>query len=377
LFFELIQTDPLTRARAGLIRTDHGDVETPVFMPVGTHGAVKTVSPHDLEDLGARILLANTYHLYLRPGEALVRKAGGLHRFIGWPRPILTDSGGFQVFSLSDLRTVNDDGVTFRSHLDGSSHRFTPEKAVDIQTALGSDIQMVLDECVGFPSDEKMTAGAHQRTLRWAERCRTRFLAVQDGIGWSGYQFGIAQGGIYPGIRKDSARRLVEMGFDGYAVGGLAVGEPGTLRNEMTALCTEIFPAAKPRYLMGVGKPEDIVESIGLGIDMFDCVIPTRNGRNGTVYTRNGKMIIKNKTFERDFRPIDDGCGCYTCRCFHRAYLRHLLHSGEMLGQRLTTIHNLYFFMKLVREAREAVLQSGFSAWKNAFFDVYYGRDRQ
>lgn len=375
MFFQLIRTDSRTRARAGLIRTGHGDVETPVFMPVGTQGTVKSVSPHEIEALGSRLLLANTYHLYLRPGEALVAEAGGLHRFIGWPYPILTDSGGFQVFSLSELRTVNDDGVTFRSHLDGSRHRFTPEKAVDIQTALGSDIQMVLDECVGFPADEKTVIKAHERTLRWAERCRSRFMDVRRTMNWPGYQFGIAQGGVIPAVRKESAARLVDMDFDGYAVGGLAVGEPGTLRAEMTELCTGIFPQDRPRYLMGVGKPEDIIEAVSLGIDMFDCVIPTRNGRNGTVYTATGKLIIKNKAYERDFGPVDPGCGCYTCMHFSRAYMRHLLHSGEMLGQRLATIHNLYFFMRLVREAREAILQSRFSAWKNAFFDVYYGRD--
>jgi queuine tRNA-ribosyltransferase len=372
MFFELIQTDSSTNARAGLIRTAHGTVETPIFMPVGTQGTVKTVSPHELKELGAQIILGNTYHLYLRPGDALIAEAGGLHRFMGWSGPILTDSGGFQVFSLSELRKINDDGVRFQSHLDGSFHTFTPEKAVDIQTNIGSDIQMVLDECSPYPCSPEDAEKACGRTVRWAERCLARFKEIQSDFQYPRHMFGIAQGGTHPEIRRACAERLTQMDFDGYAIGGLAVGEPKQTMKEMTGLCTGIFPPGKPRYLMGVGKPEDIVEAIGLGVDMFDCVIPTRNGRNGTVYTRSGRLVIKNKTFERDFQPIDDRCTCYTCRHFTRAYLRHLLRAGETLGLRLATIHNLHFFLSIVQAARRAVLELRFSEWKNAFFDVYY-----
>jgi queuine tRNA-ribosyltransferase len=372
VFFELIQSDSQTRARAGLMHTSHGMVETPIFMPVGTQGTVKTVSPHELVELGAEILLGNTYHLYLRPGDTLLAEAGGLHRFMGWSRPILTDSGGFQVFSLSGLRKITDDGVQFQSHLDGSRHWFTPEMVIEVQTRIGSDVQMVLDECTAYPCSEREAAKANERTLRWAGRCLKRFREMQNHFDYPRFLFGIAQGGTFPAIRRASVESLVELEFDGYAIGGLAVGEPRTAMLETAGFCSGLLPENKPRYLMGVGKPEDIVDSIALGVDMFDCVIPTRNGRNGTVYTRNGRLVIKGKAFERDFAPIDAACGCYTCRNFSRAYLRHLIHAGETFGLRLATIHNLYFYLNLVKEARLAILESRFSEWKNAFFDVYY-----
>jgi queuine tRNA-ribosyltransferase len=372
MFFELIQSDSLTRARAGIIKTAHGSIETPIFMPVGTQGTVKAVSPQELSDLGAQILLGNTYHLFLRPGDELVAEAGGLQRFMGWPGPILTDSGGFQVFSLSGLRKITDEGVRFQSHLDGSRHLFTPERVIDIQTRIGSDIQMVLDECTAFPCTEKEASRASERTLRWAERCLMRFHETRNRFEFPRFLFGIVQGSTYPDIRRNCSDRLVGLPFDGYAIGGLAVGEPRRMMLETVDLCAAILPEAKPRYLMGVGKPEDIVDAISLGVDLFDCVIPTRNGRNGTVYTRNGRMVIKGRSFEKDFGPIDPECGCYTCRNFSRAYLRHLLHAGETFGLRLATIHNLHFYLQLVKEARQAIVETRFSEWKNAFFDVYY-----
>ncbi len=316
--------------------------------------------------------MANTYHLYLRPGDRLLEEAGGLHRFMGWSHPILTDSGGFQVFSLSELRKIEDDGVRFQSHLDGSYHAFTPEMVIDVQARIGSDILMVLDECTAYPCTEKEAVKASHRTIRWAERSLKRFEDVRVNFTSDRFLFGIAQGGVFPAVRRESLERLIAMDFAGYAIGGLAVGEPKSMMMETVDLCTGLLPAEKPRYLMGVGKPEDIIQAITLGVDMFDCVIPTRNGRNGTVYTRGGRMVIKGKAFEKDFQSIESSCGCYTCRHFSRAYLRHLIHSNETLGLRLATIHNLYFYLNLVKEARLAVLESRFSEWKNAFFNVYY-----
>jgi len=372
VFFELIRSDSQSKARAGVLNTSHGKVETPIFMPVGTQGTVKTVSPHELDGLGAQILLANTYHLFLRPGDRLIEEAGGLHRFMGWSLPILTDSGGFQVFSLAGLRKITDEGVRFQSHLDGSRHTFTPETVIDVQARIGSDILMVLDECTAYPCTEREAVKSSDRTLRWAERSLRRFTDIRAGFTAQRFLFGIAQGGTFEAVRRLSIERLVAMDFPGYAIGGLAVGEPKSLMMETVDLCTGLLPAGMPRYLMGVGKPEDIVQAIALGVDMFDCVIPTRNGRNGTVYTRGGRLVIKSKAFERDFQPIETSCGCYTCLHFSRAYLRHLIHSSETLGLRLATIHNLFFYLNLVKEARQAVLESRFSEWKNAFFSVYY-----
>ncbi len=371
MMFRLEKTDEATKARAGVLSTPHGDIQTPVFMPVGTQGTVKAVSPQELKDLGAQIILGNTYHLYLRPGDHLIRDAGGLHRFISWTSPILTDSGGYQVFSLANLNKVNGDGVRFQSHLDGSYHTFTPETVVDIQRNLASDIMMVLDECSPYPCTYETAMKANDRTMRWAERCLDRFNQTDPPAAHPQTIFGIVQGSTYEPIRRVSAERLVELGFGGYAIGGLAVGEPKPAMLEMTDLCTELLPKERPRYLMGVGKPEDIVDAVALGVDMFDCVIPTRNGRNGTVYTRKGRLVIKGQSFERDFSPVDETCGCFTCRHFSRAYLRHLFQAEEILGLRLATIHNLYFYIDLMKEARQAICEGRFTEWKQQFYQEY------
>ncbi len=353
-------------ARAGSIVTDHGIVPTPIFMPVGTQGAVKAVEPRELEEIGAHIILGNTYHLYLRPGCGIIEEAGGLHRFAAWPHPILTDSGGYQVFSLSDLRGIDEDGVVFSSHLDGSSHRFTPESVVDIQRSLGSDIMMVLDECAPYPCDEGYAAKSHQLTLRWAERCLQRGRATQPLYGYGQALFGIVQGSVFRHLREESAHGLVQMGFDGYAIGGLSVGEPVEIMYGMTEVCAEILPEKKPRYLMGVGTPENILEGIARGIDMFDCVMPTRNGRNAMVFTRHGRMNLRNARYANDFEPIDAECSCYACRTFTRAYLRHLAKAREILALQLASMHNLAFYLGLVRSAREAILGNRFGMWKAA-----------
>lgn len=334
-------------------------------MPVGTQGTVKAVEQRELEEIGARIILGNTYHLYLRPGCGIMEQAGGLHRFAAWPRPILTDSGGYQVFSLSDLRGIEEDGVVFNSHLDGSSHRFTPASVVDVQRTLGSDIMMVLDECAPYPCDEAYALQSHQRTLRWAERSRNRLQETQPRYGHSQALFGIVQGSVFEHLRVASAQGLVAMDFDGYAIGGLSVGEPADMMYRMTEVCTAILPETKPRYLMGVGTPENIIESIGRGVDMFDCVLPTRNGRNAMVFTRNGRMNLRNARYAADFTPIDPACTCYACRTFTRAYVRHLIKAREILALQLASMHNLAFYLWLVGSAREAILGNRFSAWKS------------
>jgi queuine tRNA-ribosyltransferase len=362
LQFTLEHTDG--KARAGTMTTDHGEIPTPIFMPVGTQGTVKAVEQRELEELGAKIILGNTYHLYLRPGVELIRKARGLHTFMNWHEPILTDSGGYQVFSLSDLRGIDDDGVTFQSHHDGSSHRFTPENVIDIQRALGSDIMMVLDECTPYPCDEEYARGSNEMTLRWAERCKNHFATTEADYGFAQSVFAIVQGSTFENIRERSATKLVEMDFEGYAIGGLAVGEPVEDMYRVTELCTSILPQSKPRYLMGVGTPENILESIERGVDMFDCVMPTRNGRNGMFFTRNGRINIKNAQYTDDFRPIDEECSCYGCRNFSRAYIRHLVRASEILALQLASIHNLTFFLWLVRAAREAIAAKRFAAWK-------------
>jgi queuine tRNA-ribosyltransferase len=341
-------------------------VETPAFMPVGTQGSVKAIEQRELEEVGAQIILGNTYHLYLRPGVEVIRQAGGLHRFIGWSKPVLTDSGGYQVFSLSDLRTIEEGGVTFRSHLDGSTHRFTPESVVDIQRILGSDIIMVLDECPPFPCERDYAEKSNDLTVRWAERCRT-YADKHDVIyTHSQAMFGIVQGSVYPDIRKESAKALVDIGFDGYALGGLAVGEPVELMYSMIEMCEPLLPSAKPRYLMGVGTPENLLEAIDRGVDMFDCVLPTRNGRNATMFTRNGTLNITNAVFKTDYSPVDAECGCYTCKAHTRAYLRHLFQVKEILALQLATMHNLAFYAWLMREARNAVMRHQFQTWKGS-----------
>jgi queuine tRNA-ribosyltransferase len=364
LKFTLHNTDGA--ARAGALQTDRGEVPTPIFMPVGTQGAVKAIEPRELREVGARILLGNTYHLCLRPGTDLIERAGGLHRFIGWDHPILTDSGGYQVFSLSDLRGIDPDGVNFKSHLDGSVHRFTPESVVDIQRSLGSDVMMVLDECAPYPCDEEYASRSNDLTVRWADRCRSRMEQTAPLYGASQSLFAIVQGSVYPGIRQASARALVAMDFEGYAIGGLSVGEPVEAMYAITELCTGILPEAKPRYLMGVGTPQNILESIARGVDMFDCVMPTRNGRNATFFTRKGKINIRNARFATDLAPIDEACECYACRTFSRAYLRHLFKSQEILGLQLATIHNLSFYLWLTAEARKAICEKRFAPWQKS-----------
>ncbi|MDE3135844.1 MAG: tRNA guanosine(34) transglycosylase Tgt [Acidobacteriota bacterium] len=350
--FEVLKTDP-SGARLGRLETPHGVIETPVFMPVGTAATVKGVPQQTLEDLGVRILLANTYHLYLRPGHERVKRLGGLHQFMAWPGAILTDSGGFQVFSMAGLREVSDEGVRFRSHLDGAEHFFTPERAVEVQAALGSDIAMVLDECIEFPASHERARQAMRRTHEWAARSRRAF--AERGDRERQLQFAIVQGGVHADLRRESAESLVDMNFPGYAIGGLAVGEPHTLTLEMVAEATVHLPAEKPRYLMGVGKPEDLIDYVMGGIDMMDCVMPTRNARNGCLFTGQGRLLIKNAKYAEDERPIDNECGCPVCARYTRAYLRHLYMANEILAAVLNTIHNVYFYLDRMKKIREAI----------------------
>jgi queuine tRNA-ribosyltransferase len=350
--FEVLATDP-TGARLGRLTTPHGVIETPAFMPVGTAATVKGQTQRDLEELDAQIILGNTYHLYLRPGHNLIREMGGLHKFMSWPRPILTDSGGFQVFSLSSLRKVSNEGVTFRSHLDGSEHFLSPEKSAEIQIALGSDILMVLDECIETPSEESRARDAAARTLDWARRSRDFFARHGDAA--KQMQFAIVQGGTQPALRGENAGALVDLNFPGYAIGGLAVGEPHAVTCEMTEAAASRLPKEKPRYLMGVGKPEQIPDYVALGVDMMDCVLPTRSARHGCLYTSHGRLLIRNKQYANDPRPIDENCACATCRRYSRAYLRHLYVTGEFLAIILNTHHNLYFYLDIMRQIRKAI----------------------
>jgi queuine tRNA-ribosyltransferase len=353
--FEVTKTDQ-TRARRGVLHTPHGAVETPFFMPVGTQAAVKGLRNEALEELGAEIILANTYHLYLRPGHEAVRELGGLHKFMSWPRAILTDSGGFQVFSLSELRKVTDEGVRFRSHLDGSEHLLTPEKSAEIQLALGSDLAMVLDECIETPAPRDQAEAAVKRTTQWAARARTYFFAqASRKPELSQWQFGIVQGATYADLRRASAEQLLELDFPGYAVGGLAVGEPHALTCEMAGEVTRLLPPDRPRYLMGVGKPEQIADYVALGIDMMDCVLPTRAARHACLYTSEGRVLIKNARYARDQRPPDAHCSCSVCRRYTRAYLRHLFAAGELTAAILATHHNVHFYLDLMRQIREAI----------------------
>ena len=355
-----------------MIKTPHGEVNTPVFMPVGTQASVKTLSSEDLKEIEAEIILGNTYHLYLRPGHQLVEKAGGLHKFMSWDRPILTDSGGFQVFSLNSLTKITEEGVRFRSHLDGSYHLFTPEKVVEIQRALGADIIMVRDEPVSYPSTFEQADRANKLTLNWAERCKQAHNKLEDkGFKHRQALFGIIQGSTYPELRKNSAEALMKLDFPGYAIGGLSLGEPKTTTFEMVDLCVSYIPEEKPRYLMGVGTPEDMMEAVCRGIDMFDCVLPTRNARNASLFTRFGKLVIKNSEYVDDFSPVDPECGCLTCRNYSRAYLRHLFNTGEVSVLRLATIHSLYFYMDLMRMAKEAILTDSFLEWRKDFLKKY------
>jgi queuine tRNA-ribosyltransferase len=376
--FELLHTDG--RARRGRLRTPHGVVQTPVFMPVGTQGAVKALTHAQLEEAGAAIILANTYHLHLRPGDALIARRGGLHRFTGWTHPILTDSGGYQVFSLSGRRTLTEEGVTFRSHLDGGPHVLSPERAVDIQARLGSDIAMTFDECLSYPATHEDAAASMERTLRWARRARDRFLAVRrsdDSVGVTNpgqAQFGIVQGGVYPDLRKRSAEGTVGIGFEAYAIGGLSVGEPVQVMYDIAERVCAWLPENRPRYLMGTGTPLDLVECVARGIDMFDCVMPTRNARNGQLFTRTGSINIKNAAWAEDERPPDEACRCYTCRTCSRAYLRHLYIAGEMTAATLNTVHNVQFYLDTMRSIREAIEFDSFEGFRQGFHQAWSRR---
>lgn len=361
--FRLLKEDGM--ARRGEIQTAHGTIQTPIFMPVGTQATVKTMSPEELKTIDAQIILSNTYHLYLRPGHQLVQEAGGLHRFMHWDRPILTDSGGFQVFSLADLRDIGEDGVVFRSHIDGSRHFFSPEKVMEIEQALGADIAMQFDVCSPYPAERKQVEDALRKTTAWAKRCLAAHHREDQAL------FAIVQGGLFRDLRIRSARELTELDFPGYGIGGLSVGEPKPLMYEALEYTTPILPKNKPRYLMGVGSPDCLVEGVARGIDMFDCVLPTRIARNGTVFVPEGKLVIRNAKYARDFRPLDERCDCYACRNFSRAYIRHLIKANEILGFRLTTIHNLHFLLRLMADMRRAIEENRFAQFYRDFFSVW------
>jgi len=363
--FELIANDKETKARACKFKTAHGDIETPIFMPVGTQGTVKGVDNYYLQnDIKAQIILGNTYHLYLRPGLEVLENAGGLHKFMNWEKPILTDSGGFQVFSLNELRKIKPDGVEFRSHLDGSKHFFSPQKVIEIQRTIGSDIMMVLDECTPYPCDYEYAKSSQELTSKWAVLNKEAFEKSKPKYDFEQSLFGIIQGSVYKDLREKSAKDLIELNFNGYAIGGLAVGEPIEKMYEMVDFTTDLMPEKKPRYLMGVGRPENILEAIERGIDMFDCVMPTRNARNAYLFTSNGTLSMRNVKFKNDFNPIDANCDCYACKNFSRAYLRHLYIAKEILALELASIHNLHFYLNLVKFAREKIIEGSFKTWK-------------
>jgi queuine tRNA-ribosyltransferase len=364
--YELIKTCKQTGARLGKLHTPHGVIETPIFMPVGTLATVKTQSPEELKEMNAQIILSNTYHLFLRPGHDIVQEAGGLHRFMNWDRPILTDSGGFQVFSLSNLRKIDEEGVQFRNHLSGEKLFISPEKATEIQNALGADIMMAFDECAPYPADRDYVKSSLERTTRWAERCLKAHQRPQDQA-----LFGIVQGGMYEDLRAQSAREITSLDFPGYAIGGLSVGEPKDIMNEVLEHTTPLLPQHKARYLMGVGSPDALLDGVIRGIDMFDCVLPTRIGRNGTTMTSQGRLVVRNAKYARDFGPLDSKCDCYTCKNYSRAYIRHLIKCEETFGFRLTSYHNLYFLLKLMENIREAIRQDSLLDYRNQFFEEY------
>jgi queuine tRNA-ribosyltransferase len=364
--YELIKKDAKTGARLGILHTPHGDIETPVFMPVGTQGTVKALTPEMVRDTGSKILLGNTYHLFLRPGHDIVREAGGLHKFMNWDGAILTDSGGFQVFSLGKLRKISEEGVTFRSHIDGSKQVLTPEKSMEVQNYLGSDIMMAFDECAPYPADRAYVAQSSDRTTRWLKRCKEAHKNIENQS-----LFGIMQGGMYKDLRKKSAEEIVELDLPGYAIGGLSVGEPKELMLDILDDCVDWLPADKARYLMGVGTVDYIFEGVERGIDMFDCVEPTRIARHGRVNTRAGKLNIKNESFKRDFRPLDEQCSCYACRNYSRAYVSHLFRAKEMLAATLISIHNIQFLQDMMKGIREAIKEDRFLEYKKTFYDNY------
>jgi queuine tRNA-ribosyltransferase len=367
---ELLQESKETRARLGKLHTPHGTVDTPVFMPVGTQATVKAMTPEELKQIDAQIILSNTYHLFLRPGHELVAEAGGLHKFMNWDRPILTDSGGFQVFSLGDLRKITEEGVTFKSHLDGSTLFLGPEKAMEIQMALGSDIAMAFDECTPYPSEHEYAKKSLERTTRWAERCLQAHTRKDQAV------FGIVQGGMFRDLREQSVKEITALPFPGFAIGGLSVGEPKHLMYEVLEYTIPLMPKEKPRYLMGVGSPDCLIEGVIRGVDMFDCVLPTRIARNGTVMTSQGKVVIRNAEHTRDMRPLDPNCSCYACQNYSRAYIRHLFKADEILGLRLTTIHNLHFLQDLMKQIRQAIKDESLLAFREEFF-ARYGYDNE
>ena len=363
--FELIKTCKQSGARLGVLHTPHGDIHTPVYMPVGTQACVKAMTSREMEEIGTQILLSNTYHLHLRPGEELVRKAGGLHRFMDWNHPILTDSGGFQVFSLAGLRKITEDGVSFRSHLDGSSRYLSPEVSMRIQEALGSDIAMAFDICSPYPTDHSGAEKAMRTTHRWAERCKKAHRREDQAL------FGIVQGAFFADLRVESAKTLADMDFPGYGIGGLSVGEPKPVMYEMLEAIEPHMPREKPRYLMGVGTPDCFLEGVIRGVDMFDCVLATRIARNGTVFTRKGRLVIRNKTSAEEFFPIEEDCDCYACRHYTRAYIRHLLKAGEITGARLCSIHNLRFLIRMMEEVRQAIMEDRLLDYRKEFYEKY------
>ena len=364
--YELIKKDSRTKARRGRVNTPHGPIETPVFMPVGTAGTVKAMKPEEVRDMGAQIILGNTYHLYLRPGHEVVKAAGGLHKLMNWERAILTDSGGFQVFSLGAMRKISEEGVEFRSHIDGSKHMLSPEKSMEIQNALGSDIMMAFDECAPYPADRNYVKNSLERTTRWLKRCKEYHKNTEQQS-----LFGIMQGGMYKDLRKQSAEEIVELDLPGYAIGGLSVGEPKEIMYEVMDDCVDYLPADKPRYLMGVGSPDCLFEGVERGIDMFDCVLPTRIARHGMAMTSQGRVNIKNAKYERDFTPLDPNCDCYTCRNYSKAYLRHLFKSDEILSSMLMTTHNLHFLVNTMAGIRKAIEEDRFLEYKKEFYDSY------
>jgi queuine tRNA-ribosyltransferase len=366
LKFTLQHSDPASSARAGLIETAHGAIKTPIFMPVGTAGTVKAVHQRELKsDVGAQIILGNTYHLYLRPGIDVLEKAGGLHKFNGWDGPILTDSGGYQVFSLAHQRKITEEGALFKSHIDGSAHWFTPENVMDIERSIGADFMMAFDECTPYPCEEKYARESMHLTHRWLDRCIARFEATPDKYGYEQTLLPIVQGSVYKDLRRQSAEFVASRNLKGNAIGGLSVGEPAEMMYEMTELVCGILPKDKPRYLMGVGTPVNILECIALGIDMFDCVMPTRNARHGLLFTKNGIINIRNEKWKRDFSPIDDSSECFADRQYSKAYLRHLMHAEEILGAQIASLHNLHFYLWLVGEARQRIIDGSFASWKN------------
>ena len=367
--YELIKTCKQTGARLGRLHTPHGVIETPIFMPVGTQATVKAMTPEELKEIGSQIILSNTYHLYMRPGHDLIERAGGLHKFMNWDKPILTDSGGFQVFSLGPLRKIKEEGVEFRSHLDGSKHFLSPEKATEIQNALGSDIIMAFDECAPYPADRQYVKNSLERTTRWLERCKAAHKYPEKQA-----LFGIVQGGMYKELREQSAKEITAIDLPGYAIGGLSVGEPKDMMYEVLDYTVPLLPEDKPRYLMGVGSPDDLLEGVLRGIDMFDCVLPTRIARNGTAMTSQGKVVVRNASYAEDFTSLDSECDCYTCNNYTKAYLRHLIKCNEILGARLLTIHNLHFLLKMMENVREAIKEDRLLDYKKDFFEKYYGK---